>query len=186
MISMKTSNPPQPRFDEQIKLLRVLCNCYDAGNEVVAFSIATSLRVLVHDTRTSTSLLRHVGKKDGQFLSTNYRTPKERIHLGLVRRINVGVNDGVGGEAKYWPLCDETYFSSPKDSRLLSFEDWWEKETIFENRAHRLTRKDLVLTVADKDGGAHVDKEVEERYDQFRKSWSGGSTLVGTRSATRR
>jgi hypothetical protein len=40
--------------------------------------------------------------------------------------------------------------------------------------------------VANKDGGAHVDKVVEDRYDQFRKSWSGGSTLVGIRSGTPR
>jgi hypothetical protein len=60
---------------------------------------------------------------------------------------------------------------------LLAFDDW-RKELVFENRKSRLTRKDLVLTIANKDGGAHFDTEVDERYDDFRKSWSGGSSPV--------
>ena len=162
--------------------MTVLCECYDRGNDIVALSIATAIRVLVHDTKCSTSLLKHLGCKNRQYLSTNFRDPAQRIHLGLVRRINVGVNDGAGGEAKYWPLCDERYFPSPKEHfSLLAFDDWW-KEIVFENPKSRLTRKDLVLTIANKDGGAHFDTEVDERYDDFRKSWSGGSSLVGRRS----
>jgi len=180
------NNPLEARFEEQLKLMRVLCDCYDADNEVVALSIATAVRVLVHDTSKSTSLLTHLDKKNGQYLSANFKTPKEIVHLGLVRRINVGVKDGVGGEARYWPLRDERYFPSPRQQpRLLRFEDWW-KEHVFQNDKYCLTRQDLVLAVANKDGGAHVDSEVDERYDEFRKSWSGGSTLVGIRSGARR
>ncbi len=177
----KTNNPLSTKFEDQIKLLKTLCNCYDEGKEILALSIATAIRVLVHDTKFSTSLLTYLGKKTGHFLSTNSQTPDEPFHLGLVRRINVGVIDGVGGEAKYWPLSDERYFPSPRHSRLLPFQDWWE-EQIFRNHNHNLTRGDLVLAVANKDGGAHVDSEVETRYDQFRQSWSGGSTLVGIKS----
>lgn len=86
------------------------------------------------------------------------------------------------------PLCDERYFPSPRQHFvMLAFDAWW-KECVFENEntQHRLTRRDLVLAVTNKDGGAHFDTEVEERYDQFRKSWSGGSSLVGRRSGTKR
>jgi len=180
------SNPLETRFQELLKLVRVLCDCYDEDNEVVALSIATAVRVLVHDTTKSTSLLTLLDKKSGQFLSTSLNTPNETVHLGLVRRINVGVKDGVGGEARYWPLCDETYFPSPKQQpRLLPFSDWW-SEQVFQSQQHCLTRQDLVLAVTNKDGGAHVDNKVEGRYDAFRKSWSGGSTLVGIQSRLRR
>lgn len=165
--------------------MSTLCTCYDAGNEVVALSLATAIRVLVHDTASSTSLLTHIGKKDGQFLSTTYQTSNEPVQLSLVRRINVGVKDGIGGEAKYWPLCDERYFPSPKQSYLFVFDSWWNEKVFFDHQ-HSLMRRDLVLTVTNKDGGAHVDMEVEERYDQFRKSYSGGSTLVGRNSGARR
>jgi hypothetical protein len=57
---------------------------------------------------------------------------------------------------------------------------------VFSDDSSHLTRKDLVLAVANKDGGAHFDAEVEDRYDLFRKTWSGGSSLVGLRSGRNR
>ena len=183
---MKINNPLSNRFEEHTKLMTVLCDCFDSGNEVVAISIATAIRVLVHDTERSMSLLTHLGRKNGQYLSTNFRAARETVHLGLVRRINVEVNDGRGGEAKYWPLCDERYFPTPREHfTFVQFDNWW-TERVFENQKSYLTRKDLVLAVVNKDGGAHFDTEVEERYDDFRKSWSGGSTLVGRRSGVKR
>jgi hypothetical protein len=179
---MTIDNPLSSRFEEHTNLMTALCDCFDSGNEVVAISIATAIRVLVHDTNYSTSLLTHLGRKNGQYLSTNYRDPREAVHLGLVRRINVGVNDGKGGEAKYWPLCDERYFPTPRvHFTFVQFDDWW-GERVFENQESSLTRKELVLAIVNKDGGAHFDTEVEERYDHFRKSWSGGSSLAGRRS----
>ena len=184
---MKINNPLSNRFEEHTKLMTALCDCFDSGNDVVALSIATAIRVLVHDTDRSTSLLTHIGRKNGRYLSTNFRNSREAVHLGLVRRINVGVNDGRGGEAKYWPLCDERYFPTPREHfTFVQFENWW-SERIFENhKSSYLTRRDLVLTVVNKDGGAHFDTEVEERYDGFRKSWSGGSSLVGRQSGVKR
>lgn len=184
----KISNSLSGRLAEHMKLIAVLSECYDGGNEIVALAIATAIRVLLHNTQHSTSLLTHLTAKSVCLLSTNLREPLEKVHLGLVRRINVGVNDGKGGEAKYWPLCDERYFPSPRQHFvMLAFDAWW-KECVFENEntQHRLTRRDLVLAVTNKDGGAHFDTEVEERYDQFRKSWSGGSSLVGRRPGTKR
>jgi hypothetical protein len=184
--TMKISNSLSEKLDEHLKLMSVLSECYDGGNDIIALSIATAIRVLVHDTKASTSLLTHLGRKTVQYLSTNFRDSKETVHLGLVRRINVGVNDGAGGEAKYWPLCDERYFPAPKQNfRFVTFDEWW-SERVFENHKSYLTRKDLVLSIANKDGGAHFDTEVDERYDDFRKSWSGGSSLVGRRSGMKR
>jgi hypothetical protein len=188
----KVSNPLVQKLDEHMRLIKTLCECYDQGNDIVAKSIATAIRVLVHDTassrssRGSKSLLGQLAIKSAKYLSTNFRDARHPVHLGLVRRINVGVNDGEGGEAKYWPLCDERYFPSPKvPPRFLSFDDWW-GERVFENSRSFLTRRDLVLAIVNKDGGAHFDAEVEERYDDFRKSWSGGSSLVGRRSGKQR
>ncbi|WP_310600290.1 hypothetical protein [Desulfobulbus sp.] len=179
---MKIANRLSNKFEEHTELIKALCDCFDSGNEIVAVSIATAIRVLVHDTGSSTSLLTHLERKKGQFLNTNFRNPRESVHLGLVRRINVGVNDGQGGEAKYWPLCDERYFSTPKEHfTFVPFDDWWGYR-VFENQKFYLTRKDLVLAIVNKDGGAHFDKEVEDNYDTFRKSWSGGSSLVGRQS----
>jgi hypothetical protein len=182
----KISNPLPEKLHEHLSLITVLCESYDRGNDIVALSIATAIRVLVHDTSNSISLLTHLSIKNAQYLSTNFRDPTQKVHLGLVRQINVGVNDGSGGEAKYWPLCDERYFPSPKQHfSLLPFDEWW-GERIFENARSSLTRRELVLAMSNKDGGAHFDTEVDERYDDFRKSLSGGSSLVGRRSGALR
>ena len=114
------------------------------------------------------------------------RDLREPVHLGLVRRINVGVKDSSGGVAKYWPLCDERHFSCPTSHFVFhSFENWWD-EIVFENKINHLTRKELVLHIVNKDGGAHFDEEVEEKYDIFRKTWSGGSSLIGINSGVKR
>ena len=46
----KISNSLTDRFDDPMKLMAVLCECYDQGNDIVALSIATAIRVLIHDT----------------------------------------------------------------------------------------------------------------------------------------
>lgn len=107
-------NPIQEKYEEFLELIEILCKCYDKeGKEIIALSISTAIRVLVHDTNRITSLLTHLDKKKVKFLSTNFIEPREKVHLGLVRRINVGVNNGIGGEAKYWPICDKRYFPIP-------------------------------------------------------------------------
>jgi len=177
----------QDKYVDYLDLIETLCHCYDAlEKETLALSISAAIRVLVHDTKTSTSLLTHLNKKSILFLTTNYTHDNEPIHLGLVRRINVGVHDGVGGEAKYWPLCNERYFPSPQNQKFLDFKEWWEKEKVFDSGDLSLTRKDLILSVANKDGGTHFDKEIEDKYDKFRYAWSGGSTLIGITSKTSR
>jgi hypothetical protein len=41
----------------------IAAKAFDAGEEVAAKSLATSLRLLLHDTRNSISLLTHLGVK---------------------------------------------------------------------------------------------------------------------------
>ena len=180
-------NNLEDKYDEFIDLLNTLCDLYDKENkDILALPISTAIRVLVHDTTKSISLLKHLNKKNIDFLSTNIVDPNEPIQLGIVRRINVGVKDGIGGESKYWALCDERYFPAPRKDRKVSFDEWWENEKIFISKDAFLARKDIVLSVANKDGGAHFDSKVSENYDAFRYSWSGGSCLKGINTENKR
>lgn len=181
------SNPIDEKYNEFLALIAILCSCYDSsGKEIIALSISAAVRVLVHDKGYGTSLLAHLNKKDIKFISTNVKTIDDKIHLGLVRRINVGVDDGIGGESKYWPNFDERYFPSPKEKKYVSFSNWWTAEKIFISGESSLTREDLVLAVTNKDGGTHFDAKVEKKYDDFRHAWSGGSSLVGNKSGSKR
>lgn len=46
----------------------------------------------------------------------------------------------------------------------VSFTDWWERPILSDQQDHKFSRRDLVLAVANKDGGAHIDAELDERY----------------------
>ena len=54
----RTRKEAQENLLEQIRLLENKCILFDAGETVEALDIATKLRVLLHDTGNSTSLLK--------------------------------------------------------------------------------------------------------------------------------
>ncbi|HEX9764244.1 MAG TPA: hypothetical protein VGA39_03090, partial [Candidatus Acidoferrales bacterium] len=47
--------------------------------------------------------------------------------------------------------------------RQLTFEKWWDDSPLVIEGTERLTRKRAVLTLANKDGGAHVEPSLAER-----------------------
>ncbi|AMY20327.1 hypothetical protein A3Q40_02964 [Rhodococcus sp. PBTS 1] len=50
----------------------------------------------------------------------------------------------------------------------LPVEEWWSGETVFVHDEVQYTRKLIVLSAADKDGGAHVDEDLEDYYEVLR------------------
>ena len=61
--SIEVQNPIDQKYVEFLTLIKVLCACYDRGEEVVAISLSAAIRVMVHDTHKSTSLLMHLGSQ---------------------------------------------------------------------------------------------------------------------------
>jgi len=62
------------KLGEQLAFIETSCTAYDAGRRSEAVRIGTSLRVLLHDSSRSTSLLMHLGAKQVPILSTCRRT----------------------------------------------------------------------------------------------------------------
>ena len=60
----------EQELNDQIELLKLDAANYDAGREIVAKSLAVKLRILLHDTTNSKSLLGQLGKKNKQFYDT--------------------------------------------------------------------------------------------------------------------
>ncbi len=48
--------------------------------------------------------------------------------------------------------------------QAVLFLNWWNDPVLKDNRGRKFCRRELVLHVADTDGGAHVDPELEESY----------------------
>jgi hypothetical protein len=58
----------EAHLKEQLDFLHASCAAYDAGNSSEAKRLAATVRLLVHDTDKSTSLLGQLGLKDLAFV----------------------------------------------------------------------------------------------------------------------
>jgi hypothetical protein len=72
--------------------------------------LATSVRVLVHDTPNSVSLLAQLGKKEGRFYSTasTWDSANPLSHMGLI-----GVAMVPGASTSYYAPLDDTVPTNP-------------------------------------------------------------------------
>jgi hypothetical protein len=59
--------------------------------------------------------------------------------------------------------------------------DWWNEIIIRDGRGATFTRKEIVLHVADKDGGSHVDPKLDQDYVELSRKNSLGY-FAGNRS----
>jgi len=75
----------------------------------------------------------------------------------------------VGG-GRFVPLFD----SGPTGVTRAPFTQWWEGAVLSDGQGHAFTRKDLVLAVANKDGGAHVDPKLDSSYYSLTREGSFG------------
>ena len=144
------------QLERQLGFLRRSCESYDAGYTDEAIRIATAIRVLVHDTKNSTSLLKHLGALNIKLSST----VSADQHPGAVMLIGMGRLRMIGGGATTWKAA-----TSPDAIKAqFSVADWW-NQIVYILGKTRSSRKDLLLAAADKDGGAHVDAKLTKDYE---------------------
>jgi hypothetical protein len=143
---------------EQLQLLRHSCQAFDGGLEAVAKHISLSLRVLLHHHGQSRALLDQLGFRDGRYLtSAPPLNPKNLLTECNLVLMHVGPTG-----ARYLPLVAAG--GPPFPLQPIPFVDWWGNPVLRDNRGRTFCRRELVLNVADTDGGAHVDPELEEAY----------------------
>lgn len=154
-------------FEETINSLIDICKLYDEGKFIHSRFISVALRTLVHDTSSSTSILTHVNiKKYIKMVDTGIESNKDTTLLISL----------LGGRYLYDRLAF-TMLSSPKSHPIIvprfmvwyechnhvNFNKWWGKLVLI-NNGKSYTRKDIILIAANKFGGAHVDKNVDEQF----------------------
>lgn len=146
-------------LDEQLEFLTASAEAFDAGKTGEAKRIAATLRILLHDTNKSHSLLGQIGRKGERFWDTAVPDMPGNLlpYAGLVA-VHVAP-----GDPKYAPLFDDFAGASQ-----VEFNAWWNAAVLRERRGPALSRREIVLTAANQDGGAHVDPTgVDERYARF-------------------
>ncbi len=171
-------NVPQSRDElegqlaDQLLFLKTSCALYDASQLQEAKRLAVAIRVLLHESRASRSLLGQLDLKNIAFFdTTNDHNPNNLLaHYGLV---SIRFKDGL---ADYVAMFD----NSPRGSgKIASFEQWWNKIVFIDSGRAEFSRKDLVLAVANQDGGAHVDPELTETYASLSRNNSLNWSFTG-------
>ncbi len=136
---------------EQMLFLRNSAAAYDSGQLPEAKRIATTLRVLLHQSWTSKALLEQLGIRD----KLGYRDHAEPVSPSCVFYSSLKVGLSAFGDA--WTPNLE------RPASAVPFTDYWGR-TVFIDGDLSITRSDLIRSVADQDGGAHVDPTLKAGY----------------------
>ncbi len=148
----------QQHLRDTIQALELSSSSFDEGFEGEAKRLAAAIRVLVHDTGSSKSLLGQLGQKSIQFYETSIpcdlRTIMTYSGLTSIEQTPEG--------AKYVAVLDMLPPDCPP--RWVSFDEWWNRVIFVDRKGSETSRKDLILVIANKDGGAHVDPILDEKY----------------------
>jgi hypothetical protein len=146
------------KLRQTLTFLEVSSKAYDAGIEFEALRIAVCLRVLFYKPDTqrknrAVPLVEHLNMEACDMLTSNTGAIPPMGYLDLI--LDLGSPMPVKAKPKL-----------KAEFNLTKLCEWWEKEVVFlfKETGEVFHRKDVVLTAANKDGGAHVDSRVDAFY----------------------
>lgn len=155
------------QLKHQICFLIASCQSYDQGKHPEAKRIATILRTLFHRTKTCNPLLGQLQLMNIHwFNSAPPYDPENMVsHIGLT-----SVRFTSGRVPCLIPKGAKEKESEQQEYPTLDFNQWWTRSVVVavagvEKRYY--SRQNLVLNVAETDGGAHVDERLDETYNEL-------------------
>lgn len=165
-------------LEQQLSFLQNSCKLFDSGEEHEAIRIAAIIRILVHDTAKSKSLFSQLSLKEHiNFIDS--ASPFGPVAIGdLHEGRQVFAVSGMPGLFAISPTRQGVRLVPQLQMGLYAkgqtdFNDWWNKECIPGNEAVRHSRKWLIIQMANKEGGAHVDPEISKGYSHLKVSDMG-------------
>lgn len=158
---------------EQVSFILDSVEAFHRGRPGEAKRMATAIRILVHDTNHSHSLLSQLAIKHRILYydtGTTVTDPGIASAFGLA---GMTVTVTKNGPKTFWsPNLDPD--DDLKRCTVRPFHSWWTRPVIKDNRGEFFSRSRLVLGLANKDGGAHVDPVLDEPYGQLTRHSSIG------------
>ncbi|MFI5096390.1 MAG: hypothetical protein ACHQT6_00310 [Candidatus Acidiferrales bacterium] len=154
------------KLEEQRYLLKKSVTDMTKGDLAEAIRVAACLRVLIHDHARSKALLSQLNRNylELEILDDEPPPQKERLPPGV--RAVVVLQFPVGVE-----LRDDGVFLNPHIAAELRRPSilgrWWYRPSLIIPSAGGFSRKEVVLGLADKEGGSHVDAEISKRYEEL-------------------
>lgn len=167
------------QLKEQIGFLITSCRLYDDGRHAEAKRLANTLRILLHETRKSRSLLGQLHLRDISWVDTAGSYDPENLvsHVGLV---SIRFDEPSGRVPWLIPKGTPT-----GELKKIEFNKWWSHPVIVAVASAEkrfFSRQYLVLNVANTDGGSHVDPDLEEVFAELsRKNIVGFTAIKGGR-----
>jgi hypothetical protein len=145
-----------------MEFLRTSLRAFYAGNFAESVRIATSLRVLVHESSMSKPLLKQAAKPNGldlQILEHVGEWPGEEPIFSFAVSVRMG------------PTIAPAVDLGSSHHTLSTVGEWWNRAVFtFQSRIGTqlvYRRKQVVLTLANKEGGAHVDEDEDSDYTRL-------------------
>lgn len=157
----KSSSELREELHNNILSLDLLCQQYDKGHYFLAPLIAVVLRtILFSKGAKNSSLLENNKFESMSFVSSiaDRYIPNSKVLLSpYMPLMQMHVKEGVG-----------SYESRDKGQRLLHvmllpFDIWWHQIALDDRKGGCYSRRDIILTIADK-FGAHSDLKIEKGF----------------------
>ncbi|MDO9268847.1 MAG: hypothetical protein Q7T96_07010 [Methylobacter sp.] len=159
---------PVDHLRRQLEYLRRSCELYDAGHLDEAVRLAVVIRVLIHDTKNSKSLLRQMRVKEQVKLATSFGSfEKLPENFRPISVLPLLASSEESGSSSPFPLGVPLI--------LMAVNEWWE-EIVWKQKS-TLTRKEIILGAANKEGGAHVEMAAPEIIQELRQGLSQVKSL---------
>jgi len=189
----------EEKLEQGVELLTLSCEQFDKGSVAVAVQIATQLRVLVHDTDKSHSLLQQLGIKNS--LQYSDSSIKHRgisfLHIEHMSNQVISISDSIyagllikkmsNGDREHFPTLDFAPLleANLHDTTKVDFDTWYTGQTMFECMGLKMTRKDIIYMLANREGGAHVDLRYSDAYKYFKEPTMLNITINGLKACFR-
>jgi hypothetical protein len=157
---------------EQLSFLESSAKAFDEGREEEGLRLATVMRVLFHDTFNrktgkpiSISLMTQLAMSDTTMLST------PRTDLADWRDfLSVRIDLNSPSPTALIPRLDLQLVEVP-------LATWWGSDSVTNADGTSVSRRRLICSAANKDGGAHVDPKLDRFYEELMQgAWSLGIT----------
>jgi len=147
----------------QLRFIERSCEVYDEGYTDEAIQIAVRIRVILHPGgKKSRSVLQHLHSGRIPLLTTSEGAPErpdllQYDGLGSFR----ASSDGKGVSGVYGPGEDNALYRE-----YIKADGWWKQVVLFAEGTS-YSRRDIVLGVAEQEGGAHVAATPTAEYEKL-------------------
>ncbi|KTR47308.1 hypothetical protein NS359_15180 [Curtobacterium oceanosedimentum] len=115
------------------------------------------MRTLVHTTKASTSLLRHLDLDNRlRWVTSGWYEPGNLVSTDGLTMMSPG--DPQEGDQAYRLFAKTAEEILPMRHAWVDFETWWKQIVIRDQVGREYSRRQIVLFLANKYGGAHYDR----------------------------